>query len=46
MALKEYVYNGSTYLFDEDNPPKGAVEVQQTKAKTPPNKQAQKPKNK
>lgn len=40
--MKEYEYNGSTYQFDEDNVPDGAVEVKAA----PANKQAEKPKNK
>lgn len=42
MALKEYKYRDSTYQFDDDNVPDGAVLVKQAE---PKNKQA-KPANK
>lgn len=49
MALKEYELNGSTFQFDEDNVPVGAVPVSdaghQAKQAAPLNKQA-KPANK
>jgi hypothetical protein len=40
MALKEYEWHGSTWLFDESDAPDGAVEVKSkpNKARTPRNK--------
>lgn len=47
MALKEYAFNGSTYQFDENDVPDGAVLVKQAEPKNkqvkPANKEQGKP---
>ena len=44
--LKEYIFNGLTFQFEEGQQPSGAVEVKSKKAVDPPKKEAPKPANK
>lgn len=47
--LKNYIWNGAQFQFEEGQQPDGAVEVKpqiQTKAVEPPKKEAPKPVNK
>lgn len=46
MALKEYDYAGSTYQFEEDDAPEGAVLTKRKSRPAPRNKQAPNPANK
>lgn len=46
MALKEYVFAGGTYQFDEDEAPEGAVLVEVKVAPKPENKARKVPANK
>jgi len=47
--LKNYIWNGAQFQFEDGQQPDGAVEVKpqiKTKAVEPPNKEAPKPANK